>query len=64
MEVGYKLSESANIFANIGKAFRIPTFTELYYNDPITSANPDLKYEETLNYEIGINYFMEQVATS
>ena len=59
VEVGYKLSESANLFANIGKAFRIPTFTELYYNDPITSGNPDLKYEETLNYEIGINYFTE-----
>ena len=59
VEVGYKLSESSNIFANIGKAFRIPTYTELYYNDPITSGNPDLTYEETLNYEIGINYFTE-----
>jgi len=57
LEVGYKLSESLNIFANVGKAFRIPTYTELYYNDPITQGNPDLKYEETLNYEIGINYF-------
>lgn len=58
-EIGYKLSKSANLFANIGKAFRIPTFTELYYNDPITSGNPNLTYEETLNYEIGINLFSD-----
>jgi len=56
-ELGYKLSNSVNLFANVGKAFRIPNFTELYYNDPITSGNPDLTYEETLNYEIGVNYF-------
>ena len=56
-ELGYKLSNSTNLFANVGKAFRIPTYTELYYNDPITSGNPDLTYEETLNYEIGVNYF-------
>ncbi|VAX22473.1 TonB-dependent receptor, partial [hydrothermal vent metagenome] len=59
LEVGYKLSESLNLFANVGKAFRIPTFTELYYNDPITKGNPDLQYEETLNYEIGINYLSD-----
>lgn len=58
-DIGYKLSESLNLFANVGKAFRIPTFTELYYNDPITKGNLDLKYEETLNYEIGINYLSE-----
>ena len=56
-ELGYKLSNSVNLFANVGKAFRIPTFTELYYNDPITSGNSNLTYEETLNYEIGVNYF-------
>lgn len=57
LEIGYKLSNSFSLFSNVGKAFRIPTYTELYYNDPISSGNPDLKYEEVVNYEIGMKYF-------
>ena len=52
-DAGYKF-ENTRIFASIGKAFRIPTYTELYYKSPVQSGNPDLKYEETLNYEIGV----------
>lgn len=57
LEIGYKLSNSFSLFGNVGQAFRIPTYTELYYNDPISSGNPDLKYEEAVNYEMGMKCF-------
>ena len=50
-EIGYELSNKLNIFGNLGKAFRIPTYTELYYHDPVTQGNRLLKYEESLSYE-------------
>ncbi len=55
-EIGYELSNKLNIFGNMGKAFRIPTYTELYYHDPVTQGNRLLKYEESLSYELGINF--------
>jgi len=55
-EIGYKLTDKLNIFGNLGKAFRIPTYTELYYHDPVTQGNRLLKYEESLSYELGINF--------
>jgi vitamin B12 transporter len=37
----------------LGRAFRIPTFTELYYRDPGNEANPDLKPESSWSAEAG-----------
>lgn len=56
VDVGYLLSDETKIFVSTGKAFRVPTYTELYYNDPVTIGNSKLKFEEVLNYELGINY--------
>lgn len=60
-DVNYKLSKDAKIFFSAGRAFRVPTFTELFYVSPTNMGNPDLQYEETTNYEIGFsllkNYF-------
>lgn len=55
-DLGYNLNNDIRIFASYGRAFRIPTFTELYYNDPATIGNQYLKHEETTNYEIGLKY--------
>jgi vitamin B12 transporter len=39
--------------SSMGRAFRIPTFTELYYRDPNNEANPSLKPESSWSEEIG-----------
>ena len=57
INVGYDIVKNVRVYGSIGKAFRIPTYTELYYSSPASIGNPNLKYEETLNYEIGINIF-------
>ncbi len=40
----------------IGRAYRIPTFTDLYYNDVANIGNPDLKSESSWSYEAGFDY--------
>ncbi|MEO8398693.1 MAG: TonB-dependent receptor [Ignavibacteriaceae bacterium] len=56
LDASYNIAENVRLFGSVGKAFRIPSYTELYYNDPVTKGNPNLLHEETLNYEIGINF--------
>lgn len=52
----YNISKSIRLFGSAGKAFRVPTYTELYYSSPTSIGNPNLQHEETINYEAGINY--------
>jgi iron complex outermembrane receptor protein len=56
IDAAYNFSDNLKIFANYGRAFRIPTYTELYYSDPITLGNFNLIPEESDNYEVGVNY--------
>jgi outer membrane cobalamin receptor len=39
--------------SSVGRAFRIPTFTELYYHDPNNQGNASLKPERAWSEEIG-----------
>jgi vitamin B12 transporter len=56
IDIAYTPITNMKIFANYGRAFRIPTYTELYYSDPATLGNSDLAPEESINYEFGLNY--------
>jgi iron complex outermembrane receptor protein len=51
-----KVTDDLNIFANTGKAFRAPTFNNLYYNSSFLVGNPDLGPEEGWTYEGGVKY--------
>ena len=61
LEAAYKFKNSSRIYANIGKSFRLPTYTELYYLSPTNNGNPNLKSEETLNYELGFVFNSKNV---
>ncbi|PID56595.1 MAG: hypothetical protein CR986_10095 [Ignavibacteriae bacterium] len=56
IDLAYNLTDQIKLFANYGKAFRMPTYTELFYNDPITRGNANLVHEEMNNYEFGFTY--------
>jgi len=56
LDISYSPNNRFKIFANYGKAFRIPTYTELFYSDPITKGNSNLQPEESGNYETGMFY--------
>jgi len=59
----FPIGPLTSIYANIGTAFKAPTGNQLYYSSQfkdeygtyITVGNPDLKPEESLSYEIGID---------
>ncbi len=38
-----------------GKSFRVPTFNDLYWDDPYMSGNPELKPETGTSYDAGID---------
>jgi outer membrane cobalamin receptor len=40
----------------IGRAFRVPTFTELYYTDPAHQASGELEPERSLAAEAGVDF--------
>jgi iron complex outermembrane receptor protein len=44
------------MYGNLGVTYRIPTYTDLYYNDPNTNGNANLKPEEAFAQEIGLKY--------
>ena len=54
IDVGYQVSKQLRTYANIGKTYRIPTYTDLYYSDLTTLGNENLKQEEALSEEIGV----------
>jgi iron complex outermembrane receptor protein len=57
IDASYKLNEYNKFYASFGKAFRLPTYTELYYisKSTHTFGNPDLKSEQVTNYEVGFS---------
>ncbi len=55
----YKTSETTNIYANIGRAFRAPTLLERYFFGPHDGpsqdrGNPDLDPETSFNIDVGV----------
>jgi vitamin B12 transporter len=58
-ELGYQLSTHSRLYSNYGVSYRIPSFTELYYEDPSNVSNPDLQPEQAQNFEIGYRFQRE-----
>jgi iron complex outermembrane receptor protein len=56
IDAGFQLTDEVRIFSSFGRAFRIPTFTELFYTSPANMGNPLLIHEQTNNFEIGARY--------
>ena len=52
------LSARFKLRASVNRAFRLPSFTDLYYSDPDDLGNPNLKPESATTYEAGLDgYF-------
>ncbi|NVJ87533.1 MAG: TonB-dependent receptor [Algoriphagus sp.] len=56
MEAGFQATEALRLYSNLGKSFRIPTYTDLYYVGPTNIGNADLLPEEAQNFEIGAKW--------
>ena len=56
LSIGRRISNCLNLRLSLGRSFRAPTFTELYYQDPRKIGNPDLDTESAWSYELGGDY--------
>ncbi|OQD44452.1 TonB-dependent receptor [Croceivirga radicis] len=56
LDIGYSLTNNFKVYGNIGYTYRIPTYTDLFYNDPVTSGNAELEPEEAFAQELGLKY--------
>jgi iron complex outermembrane receptor protein len=56
LDIGFKVTDNVKAYGNLGITYRIPTYTDLYYNDRSTNGNPNLKPEEAFAQEIGLKF--------
>jgi iron complex outermembrane receptor protein len=47
------LAEGEEVYVSLGRLIRVPTFTELYYSDPTTAGDSQLKPETAYSVEPG-----------
>ncbi|MCX7862045.1 MAG: TonB-dependent receptor [Bacteroidales bacterium] len=59
-EIGYNLNEHIKVFASANRSLRLPTYTELYYKDPIHEGNHQLKPEQANQFESGFKFQHQQ----
>lgn len=61
--IAYLVNDNWGIYSSFNTAFRIPSFTELYYTSPTDSGNSELKPEHSRTFEIGTKYHNSQIKT-
>jgi iron complex outermembrane receptor protein len=54
--IGYWASSKWKLRAGASRAFRLPTYTDLYYSDPANRGNPFLRPEHAWSYEGGVDF--------
>ncbi|MBL7558272.1 TonB-dependent receptor [Olleya sp. YSTF-M6] len=64
LDVGVKINDNLKAYGNIGYTYRIPTYTDLYYNDSFTSGNENLEPEKAFAQEVGLKYNTEKLSVS
>lgn len=63
--LGYKIfGENLRLKGCASRAFRAPTFTELFYSDAGNKGNPNLGIEKSDNYSVGLDFKQEGFESS
>ena len=52
---GFWASPHLKLRASASSAFRLPTYTDLYYHDPANQGSPDLRPEKAWSYDGGLD---------
>ncbi len=61
LDASYDITNEWKVYGNVGRSFRIPTYTDLYYNGPSNVGNDQLQPEQAWTYEGGVKYFGQHV---
>ena len=57
LAAGVRLGRGFKARAGASRAFRVPTYTDLYYHDPSNIGNPNLRPESAWSYEAGLDWW-------
>ena len=61
---GAWLSDRWKLRASASRAFRLPSYTDLYYHDPANVGSPNLRPEKAWNYEAGVDWRVRKLHAS
>ena len=61
--INVKVLNGLHLFSSVEKSFRIPTYTELFYDTPANRGNPNLEPEKAWTYEIGVRHHIKGLRT-
>ena len=64
VNIKYALFDFLDVRSSIGRSYRIPTFTDLYYADAANIGNENLETESSWTYEAGVDYKSDLVRGS
>lgn len=56
IDAAYQVSKNFRIYGTANRTLRLPTFTDLYYNDNTSKGDPNLKPEEAITFETGLKF--------
>jgi iron complex outermembrane receptor protein len=56
LDMSYSILPGVKIYTSINRALHLPTFTDLFYKDPVNQGNIDLNPNRMISYEGGIKY--------
>jgi vitamin B12 transporter len=54
LDASFAITDHLKIYGSASSSLRMPSFTDLFYNGPTNTGNPDLKPETSVNYEGGL----------
>jgi len=57
----YSITPTVRARAAVGHGYRLPTYVDLYYSDPTTIGDPNLKPESSWSYEGGVDWSPSRV---
>jgi vitamin B12 transporter len=56
IDAGFRVSSGFTIFASINRALHLPTFTDLFYKDPMNQGSSVLATSKMMSYEAGTKF--------
>ena len=56
VNMGFRFVPQGQIYVNVNRSLRLPTFTDLYYDAGIRKGNVDLKPEKAWTFDLGVRY--------
>jgi vitamin B12 transporter len=57
------IAKKVKLRASVERGFRLPTYVDLYYSDPVHIPNPNLKPESAWNYDGGADWYVSSRLT-